>query len=77
MDGPTLKRNLKIVVVAAAVVVVAILVFQNTEPTRTKILFATITMPRAVLLVVMLAIGFALGVLTAARLRAKPGSTGA
>lgn len=74
MDRSALRRNAKIAVVTAAVIVVAVLVFQNTEPTRTRILFATITMPRAVLLVVMLAIGFALGVLTAARLRTGTGS---
>jgi len=40
-----------------------IVLLQNTEPVVTKILFVTITMPRAVLLFGTMMIGFALGVL--------------
>ncbi|MFC1524633.1 LapA family protein [Thermodesulfobacteriota bacterium] len=40
-----------------------IIVLQNTEPVVTKILFISITMPRAVLLFGTTIIGFALGVL--------------
>jgi uncharacterized integral membrane protein len=62
-----LKRNLRLVSIALAVVVVLILVVQNTAEVETRILFATVTMPRAVLLVVMLAVGYVLGLLTAVR----------
>ena len=41
-----------------------IVVLQNTEPVVTKILFVSITMPRAVLLFGTTMIGFALGVMT-------------
>lgn len=41
-----------------------VIVLQNTEPVETKILFWSITMPRAVLLFGTTMIGFALGTLT-------------
>lgn len=69
MGAKLTKRNVKIAAIAVAVIVVLILILQNTEPVATRILFATIEMPRAVLLVVMLAIGFVLGLLTALRSR--------
>lgn len=62
-------RNLKIAAIAIAAIIVLVIVLQNTEPTQTRVLFATITMPRAVLLVVMLLAGFVLGMLTAMRTR--------
>lgn len=40
-----------------------IIILQNTEPVETKILFLSITMPRAILLIGTTLIGFALGVL--------------
>lgn len=44
-------------------VLVVIVVLQNTQAVETRFLFATIVMPRAVLLLVSAAIGFVLGVL--------------
>lgn len=41
----------------------AIVALQNTEAVETHILFATVTMPRAVLLLTTLVIGFASGIL--------------
>lgn len=40
-----------------------IIVLQNTEPVSTRILFYTITMPRAVLLFGTTCIGFTIGIL--------------
>ncbi len=40
-----------------------IIILQNTEPVETRILFATLKMPRAILLFGTFAIGFAVGVL--------------
>ncbi len=59
-------------VILAAVVglLIVIIVLQNTEVVETKILFTTISMPRAALLFGTLVIGFALGVLTAGRIAA-------
>ncbi len=42
-----------------------IIVLQNTESMDTKLLFITVTMPRAVLLFTTTMVGFALGVLVA------------
>ena len=60
-------------VILAAVVglLIVIIVLQNTEVVETKILFTTISMPRAALLFGTLVIGFALGVLTAGRIAAR------
>ncbi len=48
------------------------MIVQNTEAVETKLLFISISMPRAVLLFGTLLIGFALGVLTAGRIARKP-----
>jgi uncharacterized integral membrane protein len=64
-------NKIKIVVLAILVLLIVIVVFQNTEPVETKILFLKLTMPRAAMLFVTLVIGFALGVLTAGRLVGK------
>jgi putative membrane protein len=55
----------KVKIVAAAVValVVLIVVLQNTEAVETKLLFVSVTMPRAALLFGTMIVGFALGVL--------------
>lgn len=64
-------RNLKLAGIAVAAIVVLIIILQNTQPVETRVLFASITMPRAVLLVVMLLAGFVLGMLTSMRTRAS------
>jgi uncharacterized integral membrane protein len=71
-----LKRTinkLKIVGVAVIVLIVLIVVLQNTQAVETKLLFLTVTMPNAALLFGTLIIGFATGVLTAGHIvsRAK------
>tara|TARA_R110000782_G_scaffold101029_7_gene187488 strand:- start:3137 stop:3376 length:240 start_codon:yes stop_codon:yes gene_type:complete len=72
-------RNAKLVGIALSVIVILILIFQNRASVDTRVLFVTITMPRAVLLVVMLAVGFVLGLLTAIKTRTgtkrEPGTT--
>ena len=40
-----------------------VIILQNTEPVETKLLFMSITMPRAILLMGTTLIGFALGLL--------------
>ncbi|MHC5002376.1 MAG: LapA family protein [Planctomycetota bacterium] len=51
-----------VVIAVLAIVVIA----QNTETVETHLLFVTISMPRAILLISTLAIGFVLGLLAAA-----------
>ena len=47
------------------VVVVLIVIFQNSAPVETRLLFVTITMPRAALLGITMLIGVAIGILVA------------
>jgi uncharacterized integral membrane protein len=59
--------KIKIVGAALAAIVLVIIMLQNTQQVETKLLFVTITMPRAVLLFTMLAVGFVLGILAIGR----------
>jgi len=59
-----LKRNIIHAIVALIAILVVIIVFQNTETVRTRLLFASIEMPRALLLIITLIVGFAVGVVT-------------
>ena len=59
------SNKLKIVGVAVSVLIVLIVVLQNTQSVETKLLFLSVTMPNAALLFGTLIIGFAIGVLTA------------
>jgi uncharacterized integral membrane protein len=64
-------RNLKLIVASVLAILVAILVVQNTEPVETHLLFATVAMPRAVLIFISAAAGFTLGVLLTMSLKSK------
>lgn len=66
-------QKVKIILGAVVALLVIVVVLQNTEAVETKILFTTITMPRAALLFGTLIVGFGLGVLTAGRLLARRG----
>ncbi len=66
-------RSAKNALVAALLILTIIVVMQNQEAVETKILFATITMPRALLLLITLAAGVVVGLLLGTRL-AKLGS---
>ena len=57
-------KKTKIIVIGILVLIAFVLTIQNTQPVNTHILFFTITMPRAVLLLLMTLIGFAIGVFT-------------
>ncbi len=54
-------RLILAVILAVLIVIIAL---QNTESVETRLLFATVTMPRAILLFTTAAIGFGMGVLT-------------
>ncbi len=58
-------NKLKVVAIALLALVVVVVVLQNTQAVDTKLLFFTVTMPRAALLFGTLIIGFVIGVLTA------------
>jgi len=56
-------KQAKFIAVLVLAILCLIIALQNTATVETRILFITITMPRAVLLLTTTAIGFALGVL--------------
>ena len=71
-------KKLRLIVTLVLAVLVVIVVLQNTDAVETQLLFATVTMPRAVLLLTTALIGFALGILTSLvwmRKQEKPRST--
>lgn len=65
--------KVKLYTALALILLVLIVVFQNTEQVETKFLFATITMPRAALLAITLLIGIAAGMLLSLGLAKKLG----
>jgi uncharacterized integral membrane protein len=56
-------RDFKLIVASCLAILVAIIVVQNRDPVATHLLFATLSMPLAILLFITAAAGFALGVL--------------
>lgn len=52
----------KVITAIVLGVVAAVIALQNLEPIDTTILFATVTMPRILILLIMLGIGFILGI---------------
>ena len=56
-------ERFKIISIGILALLGVIIILQNTEPVETKLLFLSITMPRAILLMGTTLIGFALGVL--------------
>jgi uncharacterized integral membrane protein len=64
----------KLIIAGILALLVLIVILQNTAAVETKILFITLTMPRAVLLIGTTLVGFILGVLAAFRL-AKQGKS--
>jgi uncharacterized integral membrane protein len=66
-------NKLKLVGIACIVLMIVVVVLQNTQTVETKLLFFTVTMPNAALLFGTLIIGFAIGVITAGHIvsRAK------
>lgn len=67
----TTMNKIKMAAAAILAILLVVVILQNTKPVETKLVFITITMPRAVLLVTMLGLGFALGILAAGRLTRK------
>ncbi len=65
--------KVKMITALALLVLVLVIVLQNTQPVETKLLFVTLTMPRAALLGFTMMIGVAIGILVALVLSAgKP-----
>ena len=61
--------RLKLGTTAALVFLVLIVIVQNTDPVDTKILFVTLSMPRALLLIGTTLVGFLIGVVWSLNLK--------
>ena len=56
-------KRFKMISIAILTILGVIIILQNTEQVETRLLFLSITMPRAILLMGTTLIGFALGIL--------------
>ena len=64
-------KKAKTIIAVILVVLVAIVILQNMESVDTEILWKTIPMPRAVLLIITFLIGFVMGMIASDRLRRR------
>ncbi len=64
-------KNAKLIAAAIGAIVIVVVIMQNTATVDTHFLFFTVSMPRAVLLMATLLIGFALGVLVTTRMTTR------
>lgn len=66
-------KKFKIILIIVVLSLVVIVALQNKQEVETKFLFTTIAMPRVLLLLSTLALGFFIGLITASLLRKKSG----
>jgi putative membrane protein len=64
-----MANKLQPTLIAVLAILLLVVVIQNAEPTQTRILFFSFTMPRALLLFAAALVGYIMGVLTILRLR--------
>ncbi len=65
-------KRIKLVSAAALLVLLIVVLAQNTETVETRLLFATLIMPRALLLLLTLSSGVAIGLLLGSRIGRPP-----
>ena len=68
-------KKAKIVGIIVISILVLIVFLQNTEAVETKLLFATVSMSRALLLILTFIAGFATGLITMSYIQRKPKTT--
>ncbi len=68
-------KKFKLIIVVIVSILALIIFLQNTESVQTKLLFMTVAMPRALLLISTFLIGFVAGIITASLLLRKSGRT--
>ena len=66
--------TLKLISGVVLALLIIIVVLQNTEPVHTKLLFFTLSMPRAVLLMITWLVGVAVGMLFSLTFASKKGA---
>jgi len=65
-------KKVKIVLIIIISILALIIFLQNTEAVETKLLFITVTMSRALLLILTFGVGFATGLITMSYMSRKP-----
>ena len=60
-------KKAKIIIILVISLLALVVSLQNTEAVETKLLFATITMPRVLLLILTFITGFIVGLITASQ----------
>ena len=68
-------KKSKIILVIVVLTLAVVVALQNKQEVETKFLFTTIIMPRVLLLLSTLTLGFFIGLITASVLRRKSGKT--
>ena len=66
-------KKFKIITIAVVLLLVLIVILQNTQSVETKFLFFRVAMPRAFLLMLTFLFGFIAGLLATLRLGSRPG----
>jgi uncharacterized integral membrane protein len=56
-------KKAKLITAGILALLIVIVILQNTEAVETRLLFVTVTMPRALLLMITLVVGFAIGII--------------
>ena len=64
-------KRFRLIMVAIVSLLILIVVLQNTQSVETKVLFATITMPRALLLLITFLAGGITGLVVAIQMRGR------
>ncbi len=65
-------KKAKLIIILVVSLLAIIVFLQNTETVETKFLFSAITMPRAILLILMFITGFVAGLITASYVVKNP-----
>ena len=68
-------KNIKLFLIILFLSLAVVVSLQNKQEVETKILFTTITMPRVLLLLSTLTLGFFIGLITASLIRRKSGKS--
>jgi len=73
---PVSRVKFKLVLALSLALLAIIVIAQNVEPVDVRLLFITVTMPRAALLAITLLVGIAIGILISLGLSGRRGSGG-
>lgn len=64
-------KKIKTIVIVILTLLVLIMILQNTQAVETKLLLLTITMPKSLLIIITLLVGFILGFIVTSLLNEK------